>query len=61
MFKMCAIAKHICDKNITVTICGDLNFPNIDLCADSVSACISDSIFQDFVVGYYLTQIHKYT
>ena len=63
MFKLCAIAWYIYVTKITpVTICGDLNFPNIDWYADSVSACISDSTFQNFVIGYNLTQyVHEAT
>ena len=53
---MCDCLAYLCDKNSPVTICGDLNFTNIDRYADSVSACINDSTFQNFVIGYNLTQ-----
>ena len=53
---MCDCLAYSCDKNTPVTIRGDLNFPNIDWYADSVPACISDNIFQDFDIGYNLTQ-----
>ena len=59
---MCDCLAYLGNKNIPITICGDLNFPNIDWRSDTVSACIIDNIFQDFVINYNLTQcIHEAT